>query len=287
MDNNIEKEEYITSTENNEIQYNYDSAIGEIEGLTKIEDPKTYVENMKQHVETRLNVLKEKALERKTVMMGTEPFKGFIGKDTEIKYNESTPGVHLDDDSIFTNLINNVKEMKQTPDWKDVSTRQLLPTATNFTINKYFGSLFGGENKQTTDNQNETEPKSISSLKEKGTAGSIERSALAQNINSFLGLDSQIIVSENFKLNIDSKPEIHAFNEIKNEKGTYISDVSNPSLIKNAYNEIMNNQPVFYPVLPDKIAAYENHEPIQVKHVDYEEKNGVMVPIESLRTYQK
>lgn len=279
----------IEQLDNREQTANYESIIQDIDALTAIEDPDKYKQDAQTYIDKRLSVLKKDANPRQMVGPGMKPHTGFISPDTDVSRRVGMDGLRLDDDSIYLDLISNIKEFKVDPGWQDKSTRQFIPTVVNYTIAKYFGGWQGDDRKgqkfymdHTT---SDSESFSMSELKNKSIAVCVERAAVAQNLQSFLGLQSEFATGE-CQLDPDQKPEFHAFNLISSDKGTFISDVTNPTIIKDKNGRMTNMMPVFYPLTVEQVAALKNKEKVTVTHHDFQEENGSNRLVESQRIYQ-
>lgn len=268
----------------------YEQILSQIETLLAEQDQDILNTKLNAFITQRLATLKESAAKRELITLGTEPHPGFILPETVIKRGVRVDGFKLDDDSVYGDFLANFNEFKQNESWQGKAPREIAPSAVNYTIAKYYGGWVGDKEKSeayyldrsTTD----SEPFSVKELKGSGLALCAERAALAQNINAFLGLNSQLNMGQ-CRFGDADKPEFHAYNSITNEKGVFIAEVTNPTFIEDSDGNVQSTLPIFYPLTPDQAVDFEDHQPVEVKHNDFILQNGQYEQVDSHRFYQK
>lgn len=174
-------------------------------------------ESLKQFIDDRLMELYKNASQRKIVgFENLEPHRGIIPKETKI--DNGGAYYQIRDDNyihLFIKLLikNHITDLNK-----------ILNNIYPF-LNIYFGKNGDSDLRQIIFDQNTsmgTIP-DISVLKQKNAAMCSERAAMAQNIFSFLGIESYYITGEIVK-NGENVP--HAFNIIKYNNRYLIYDAS-------------------------------------------------------------
>lgn len=143
--------------------------------------------------------------------------KGFISKDTKVCYTISQNGYSISSTDYLYDFINYIKNNNLSP----------TPNTVFKFLDEYFGS------RTSTDVRNERDFTDIANFKHSGNAMCTERAALANNILSFLGIETYFC--DGAVCNTNGEGEAHAFLIIKNSKGKY-------SLYDPTYSIYCNNE---------------------------------------------
>ncbi len=158
---------------------------------------------------------------------------GFIKPETQISKNFYSTGFVLDDKSFYTTITMALKQAEQSLSKNNSYIMHMI----QITINKYFG-VTGTEERRTQVYDNNVEldedgfpsrkPFSISKFRQNYSGLCSERTAVAQNILSFLGYDAMMIYG-NVLAEHSNKNEAHAYNCIMLPSGNgMLVDFSNP-----------------------------------------------------------
>ena len=148
-------------------------------------------------------------------------YSGFIGSSTELSSNTLFPNMKFDDYSIYEDFFNSFNN--------DIDTLTNEPALISYIQNyiyKYFGyntsNMF--ERMEAYDTP-DWKAVSIKDLKGKNIAACSERSAMAQNLITFMGLDSEIVFG---KLNDSESHAYIIFQPEKNNGFRILYDPMNP-----------------------------------------------------------
>lgn len=214
------------------------------------------------------------------------PHKGFISPETEVKGKIMYDGFHLDDPEIYTALIDGLKELKSAPGWKELDIKALAIPAVNYAVSKYFGSyeISSEQEKQNAAHYVDLEsPCSVKEMKGRGIAVCAERAATAQNLLTFLGLESQLAMAD-CKLDPNQEEGPHAYNIVTGPNGHFIFDPTNPVV-----NEGADGQPIYQPatykISNEQYESLQNHQGIEVVHTNTKFMDGEQKPETSTRIY--
>lgn len=153
----------------------------------------------------------------------------------------------VNDPEIYRELVSTLADYKEEHDLDNL--RKAFPSALQTTLARYFGNHSSSVQAVEKNNLFYLQRSVVSSDKEgpidlediryeenddgekvKRSIGvCIEKSAVAQNLVSFLGAESYLISSNNCDLDQDSN-DAHAFNINRTDKGDFILDLANPRL---------------------------------------------------------
>lgn len=225
-------------------------------------------------VAARLKNLESSATPKRVISVSTEPVRGFIRPDTEIKPTEFVDGFRLDDPDMYTNLMREIAAIKDMPGWQRNSVRDIAPTAVLRTIATYFGSVIGDAetgprrhafyaDRTTSD----SDPCSISELKGTALAECIERASMAQNLLTFLGYDTTLVISSDCELTPGAR-ELHAYNMVRTDKSAFIADFTNPRIVEDMEGHMVNFLPSAYPLSDEQASTILQGGKVTVNHSD-------------------
>lgn len=187
------------------------------------------------------NEIKEIGINKDNYHVGFIPFK------SKITYsNNSSNYYSMDTKDYLYDFARFLRENKITQEMDIIYNLEYF-------INEYFGypsnitreEILHEEalekSRNEVDYKKEIRNNNISTLKNKGCAGSTEKSALAQNILSFLGFKTMYIVG---CINHNQEEKLHAYNLINANDSYRLIDYSNP--VKSIKN---NKIKAFYPFI--------------------------------------
>ncbi|MFA6422869.1 MAG: hypothetical protein WCW17_00275 [Patescibacteria group bacterium] len=215
-----------------------------------------------------------------------KPHNGFISPKTEVKGKIMYDGFHLDDPDLYPALLNGLKELKSTPGWKEMSIKALAVPAVNYAVSKYFGSykISDEQEKQNAAHyMNLGAPCSIKEMKGKGIAVCAEKAAAAQNLLTFLGLDSELAMAD-CKLDPNQEEGPHAYNIVTGPNGHFIFDPTNPIVNDSAEGQ-PNYLPATYKISDEQYESLQNHQAVEVAHTNTKIVDGEQEAETNARVY--
>jgi hypothetical protein len=262
--------------------------------LAEIEDVlgKTSEEQSK-YVEKRLDFLSNNAESGSLSLFGKNIRKGFLGPEMKIYRSAIVDPLILDDIDLYKELLESIKKFKLVDGWKEKSLREIILNAIQWTLSQYFGNI--DSNSETAKENMEfhgdrvsvdNRPVSIKEFRGKGIAVCAEKGAAAQNLLAFVGLESDIVVSDKCRLPADKKEDAHYYILLYSPNGQVIYDPTNPKMFLDKDGKIENYLPAAYPVTKKEADSLISGASVTVKHADYQKNEiGRNIPIESERLY--
>lgn len=235
--------------------FNRDQVLGEIGSLLEIQDSAERSQQETRFIDDRLTLLTQSSVPREFSLMSA-PRRGFLHPESGIMRNFMVNPFHVDDPEIYKMLLETFKEFKADPTWQQRTLREIAPFAILRTIGNYFGNHWATT---STDHKNRefymdrsgvgTEDIHLQEIKGKGIAVCAEKGAVAQNLLTFLGYDSQIVASD--ICHIASDPDEtpgHIYNVVTSGAHHLIFDPTNPVLVHDAQGNILHAMPAFFPI---------------------------------------
>lgn len=244
-----------------------------IPGLIRADEPER-----KQFVLDRVQTLEEQAIRPTSAeidQLGNPVHKGYISKNTGIRRHIMVDPIYLDDDLVYEQYLNDVSErLIHTEVTSDDVSRATLG-AVQTTISDYFGNAYGDRN---VEDKNKAfylersgvdgESISIKEFKHKGIAVCAEKAALAQNILSFAGFDSALILSRDSELQPGQK-EAHAYNVLRTKRGYFLYDPTNLQFDYDAEGKISASRLAVYPISEAQYnGLLQEGESVSVTHIE-------------------
>lgn len=178
-------------------------------------------EDRKKFINDRLQEFINNSMNGEIGLGVNRSYSGFIGSSTELSSNTLFPNMKFDDYSIYEDFFNSFNN--------DIDTLTNEPALISYIQNyiyKYFGyntsNMF--ERMEAYDTP-DWKAVSIKNLKGKNIAACSERSAMAQNLITFMGLDSEIVFG---KLNDSESHAYIIFQPEKNNGFRILYDPMNP-----------------------------------------------------------
>jgi hypothetical protein len=218
--------------------------------------------------------------------------EGFIHPDSVIKPNLVLNGYKLDDNEIYSNLLDNIRYLKNTEELKDKGNRLINLYAVFKTVGDYYGNYMGDEGIEYQNREflhdhitSDLKPFSIKEFKSSKIATCSEQASISQNLFTFLGYKSELLLSMRCEL-VKHKPSPHAFNIITSENGIFIIETTNPQITIDSENNLKYIHPAFYPISEDQYNQLMSGRNVSVEHTDYEiDANGNQKKTYSTRDY--
>lgn len=207
-------------------------------------------------------------------------YKGFIHPKTDVLRNEWSEALRVDDTQLYVTFLKVIDQVRKQPIWAGRAIRDVVAAALQETIGTYFGTFAGDEG---TEKRNEefylelarrgklsgVKHFSISELKEKGVAVCVEKSAAAQNLMAFKGLDSFIVFSSKCAIKGTANESPHVYNIAHSDRGFFIFDATNPCVMKRPHGEIVGYRPATYAITKEEFEAIRGGGTMEVMHCDY------------------
>lgn len=254
--------------------FNRDEVLVQIDGLLQIQDKTKRDALISVFIDNRLKTLTESTVPREFFMWGGS-MRGFIHPGSDIRPSLFSYPFHVDDPEIYRLLFDVLIKFERDPELQDWTLRDKVPYAILETIGKYFGKNWGAEN---TDYYNQEFYNSrtgddevhLIELKDKGIAVCSEKAATAQNLLTFLGYQSELILSSRCRLkSIDEEDQTnHVYNLITREEDHLIFDPTNPILVRNKDDSIREIEPAFYSINQDEYTRLIKGGQVRVIHND-------------------
>lgn len=178
--------------------------------------------------------------------------------------NPMTKGFFLNDDEIYKLPIENIKKLEESKQWDTTSLNTKMIVGIEMSVVEYFGR-HGNEESRRELFENSKDIIDIKEMKHKDIGVCQERTALAHNLASFLGIRS-IMVNGKLKYEQDEKEKeiSHAFNIFDFDGDKYLLDFTNeenmfPAIQKLSDKDLANFKEGKH-VLVDKVRNVKNAE---------------------------
>lgn len=268
----------------------YEEILAQINLLIKANNQ----EKIKGFINARLSYLKQHIIKRLEVSaLSNQPVEGFIAETTEIKRNMMVNGFVLNDEQVYPMIFEEINLIKTQNQFKNIGLKIMMPQVIYQVISKYFGNFFGNSgiersnqefylDRSTSDSPNI----SLVELKRKGFSVCAERAALAQNLLSFVGLDSTLIIGKLQLVDGQITNSLHIFNVVKSPKGFFIIETTNPSFIFDNGGKIVAAGPAIYPISESDFIALKTGGSVEITHHNFRQiEDGTCYPEEEKRIY--
>lgn len=269
-----------------------ESTLAEIETLFTADE-----EKINEFISKRINLLESNA-DKKTELsvLSNSLHEGFISNQTGVRRSFMVEPMFLNDETLYKDFIDEFKHIKQLEYAKTSTPRELLFTVIQYTLQKYFGNMFANADTETKNREfyldksvMSDEPSDVISIKDfkgENMAVCAEKASASQNILSFVGLDSYILLSGNCNLSGENSNEAHVFNVAHTEKGYFIFDPTNPTIFTDAENKPTGVSAAVYPITLEDFRKLTKNEQVAVNHTDIQIDNeGNQMPKKSERIY--
>ena len=257
--------------------FNRDQVLSKIDDLLQIKNATEKTGRTNEFIEDRLKHLTESAVPANFSLISSSR-KGFLHPDSGIRRNFMVDPFHVDDPQIYNQLVDTIGEIKEHPNWEGKTLREIAPYAILRTIGNYFGNHWSTE---STENNNQvfyldrsgvdSEDIHLSELKGRGFAVCAEKAAVAQNLLSFIGYESDLVASTTCRLNSPENDDQsgHMYNVITSGDRYFIFDPANPILItKDDGGGVHTSMPATYPIDQEGYKRLMSGGQVEVTHND-------------------
>ncbi|GEM_PF-1207077 len=252
-------------------------------------------EEQRKYIKQRLEDLTNNSKAGEISHIGKRTHEGFLGPKMKIRRNMIVDPFVMDDPNLYVDFFETIQKLRKTKGWEEKSLKEIMPSATQATLSKYFGNIIGGTNAEANnrefylDHTSADSPEiSIKELKGKGIAVCAEKGAAAQNLLAFIGLESDFIASSNCRIPAEEKESAHYFILVHGPKADIIYDPTNPRMILDKDNNLVSYSPAMYPITEDQSKNLISGENVIVEHVDDKiSDDGQRVPDKSNRLYAR
>ena len=182
----------------------------------------------------------------------------------------------IDNNNYLKQLIEEIRKAEE-----ELSTNNnYIVHMVQCTIINYFGLHGVEESRNDLFKSNKKEVLSISDFEKNLTAMSVERSAIAQNILTFLGYNAILDYGNLINRN-NSEEEPHSYNCIINNGMALLIDFTNPSYLDGQYYI-----PACFAIGQEQLQGFLNGETqIEFEHKDYYTKDGEIKEYETSMIY--
>ena len=236
-----------------------------------IEDRLAFLEDNAIEDRKELSIFTVNAIRLKAEKANTE-ICGYIPSKTRIKKMMfDISAFKLDDKSIYKSLIDWFKKA----DEKYITNNSYIMDIIQCVIINYFGYHGYDKNRNAlydSKDSVDSDELSISDFKRNETAMCLERSAVGQNLLSFLGYDPMLIYGY-LPSDKGKNSECHAYNCIILKEKAVLVDFTNPIYKDGAFYHT-----ALYKVDGKQLSDFmKGKAQIEVKHKDYYTKNGELV----------
>lgn len=247
-----------------------------------------------EFTENRLQEIDATSEGRNFGQMYAHFLKGYLRPDAKIQRSPMVDPFAMDDSALYSELFETIKKFREIDGWKEKELRIIMPEIIQHTISKYFGNevaTSGTENRNREfylDHGDDPDSKAVSldELKGKGIAVCAEKAAAAQNLVTFAGLESYLVMAE---CNLSGeRDENHAYNVLKTENGYFIYDPTNPKLIlEKETNHLISSYAAIYKISDEDFTSIKLGKEVKVQHIDiYEDTKGRTEPSVQERIYR-
>lgn len=258
----------------------YFAFLQQIHGLLENTSDAIKDERIVDFVLKRLHWLTDEVKPTRLSLFNRTFYKGFIHPQSDILRNEWSEALRVDDTDLYVLFIKTIDQIRTQPAWVGRPVRDLVAAAMQETIGLYFGTFAGdeGTEQRNQDFYLELARKgklsgmkhfSINELKGKSVAVCVEKATAAQNLMAFKGLDSFLVFSAKCAIKGVPNEPPHVYNIVHSDRGFFIFDPTNPSVIKKPHGEIAAYRPAAYEITKEQFAILKDGGAVEVAHADY------------------
>ncbi len=187
--------------------------------------------------------------------INSKTYRGFIHPESKIIRNFMVDPFCLNDDEIYKVFLETIGEFYRVPAWKELGPMQVSLNAINRAIGKYFGNYYGTQKTEDRNqrfnldhNSSDSININLSELKGKNLAVCAEKATVAQNLLTFIGIESTLIFSSNCILSEGKPATGHAYVVFKTENGFFIYDPTNPIIATGDEERVSSVYPAIYAI---------------------------------------
>lgn len=189
-------------------------------------------------------------------------------------------------------LLDSFQQFKENPAWQNRSMREIAQHALVRALGTYFGNYYGtdgieAKNREFYLNHSDMESEDIpiSDFRGKCIGVCAEKAAVAQNLLTFMGYDSELVMSTNNRLNSSgvNDKDGHAYNIISSDRGHFVHDPTNPVIVENTDGSLHTVLPSNYPISEEQYQSLVKGGQVEVIHNDLTLDDGVYQKQEAVK----
>lgn len=254
-----------------------DSILFEVGRVISEDDSSKRKKVIEQFVEDRVAQLTQDSSTRELSVVAGTPHRGFIHPDSPVRRSYIVDPVRVNDNGLYYQLLDSIRQYRESPGWQAKSLREIAPPAVIKTLGDYFGNATSSQDANVRNKEfysdrvsAYSEDVDLEELRGKGIAVCTEKAAAAQNLLTFLGYDSQLVMSNKCRLNSPDADDIegHAYIVINSDKGHFIFDPTNPIAATNKDGTLQAVFPANYPISEEAYQTLMSGGQVEVTHHD-------------------
>lgn len=254
-----------------------DRILAEIERIVGETDDKKREEISKEFIAARVEKLTSESEPKTLSLVMGSVHSGFVHPESRIMRNFLVDAVRVDDPQIYQVLLDSFRQFRENPSWRDRSMREIAPQALARTLGEYFGNYYGTSSTEQNNRKfywdhgsADSEDLSISEFRGKKIGVCAEKAAVAQNLLTFMGYETELVMSTNNRLNASETDDKdgHAYLIITSDRGHFIHDPTNPIMVEKEDGSIFTVMPSNYPISNEKYQGLIEGRQVQVDHTD-------------------
>lgn len=254
-----------------------DRMLAEIERVTSEEDEQKRKESSEKLIATRMAELTGESKPKTLSLVAGSVHNGFIHPESRIMRNFLVDAVRIDDPQIYQVLLESFRQYRENPSWKNKSMREIATYALARTLGEYFGNHYGTSSTEQNNRQfywdhgsADSEDISISEFRGKKIGVCAEKAAVAQNLLTFMGYETELVMSTNNRLNASETDdrEGHAYLILTTDRGHFIHDPTNPIMVKKEDGSVFAVMPSNYPISDEQYRGLVGGGQAEVDHTD-------------------
>jgi len=258
----------------------YFSFLSQVHGLLENTSDAIKEERIVDFALKRLQWLRGEVKPTKLSVFSRTFYKGYIHPESDVLRNEWSEALRVDDTGLYVTFLKTIDQVRKQAAWLNRPLRDMVAAAMQQTMGVYFGTYAGDEG---TEKRNEEfylelarkgkssgiKHFSLSELRGKKVAVCVEKAAAAQNLMAFKGLDSFIVFSTKCRIKGGENEPPHVYNIVHSDRGFFIYDPTNPSVMKRPHGEIVAYRPAAYPISKEQFEIIKGGGVVEVVHNDY------------------
>ena len=254
-----------------------DKILAEIERIVTIDDDEKRVKAEESFIKQRVTELTTDSKPTTLSLVSGSVYRGFIHPETRIMRNFLVDAVRIDDQEIYRTLLESFRQFRDNPSWQNKSMREIASHALIRTLGDYFGNHYSTssteeKNRQFYWDHGSVGSKDISIAEFKGKRMGVctEKVSVAQNLLTFMGYDSEFVISTNNRLDASETDDRggHAYILITSDKGHFIHDPTNPIMVEKEDGTVHAVLPSNYPIVEEQYQSLVKGGQVEVTHTD-------------------
>lgn len=264
-----------------------DRILAKIEALVTEPDETLRTERINQFIEERTAELTVQSTPTELSLIRGSVYKGFIHPETRVIRSYLVDGVMINDPELYRVLLEVIRQHKEHPEWQKSTMREIAQNALMRTIGTYFGNWYDSGDVEERNRafyldhtMAESDDVLIKEFRGKRIGVFAEKAAVTQNLLTFMGYDTELVMSTNNRLgavDVDHR-DGHAYVVVTTDRGHFIFDPTNPAIARKADGSLHTVLPANYPITDEEYHRLESGGQVEVRHYD---------PVYDGRAYQK